>query len=76
MIDDLVAALTRQKLCPTRENKNLLLVYEGETAKAIQTAREYREKGYAAVLMKLEKEKQCYEKFAADNNFSQVLFID
>lgn len=76
MIDDLVAALTRQKMCPARENKNLLLVYEGETAKAIQTAKEYRGKGYSAVLMKLEKEKQCYEKFAEDNNFSQVLFID
>lgn len=76
MIDDLVAALTRQKLCPALENKNLLLVYEGEAAKAIGTAKEYREKGYSAVLMKLEEEKQRYAEFAKDNNFSQVIFID
>lgn len=76
MIDDLVTALTRQKLCPALVNKNLLLVYEGEAAKAIGTAKEYRAKGYSAVLMKLEKEKQRYTEFAKDNNFSQVIFID
>ena len=75
IIDDLVTALTRQKRCPVLENKNLLLVYEGDVKEAISTANEYRAKGYAAVLMKLEKERQCYTTFAEENNFSQVIFL-
>lgn len=75
IIDDLVTALTRQKLCPELENRNLLLVYDGAVSNAINEAAKYRDKGYSAVLMKLEKDRQCYTKFAEENNFSQVIFI-
>lgn len=75
IIDDLVTALTRQKLCPEPENKNLLLVYDCDIQTAISRAKEYRAKGYSAVLMKLEQDKQCYTRFAEENNFSQVIFI-
>ncbi len=75
MIDDLVAALTRQNRCPALENKNLLLVYDGDIANAIKEAKSYRDQGYSTVLMKLEKDKQCYTAFAEENHFSQVRFI-
>ncbi len=75
IIDDLVTALTRQKLCPELENKNILLVYEGDIANAIKEAKAYRDKGYRATLMKLEKDRHSYEKFAGENNFSRVIFI-
>lgn len=75
IIDDLVTALTRQKLCPELENKNILLVYEGDIANAIKEAKTYRDKGYRATLMKLEKDRHSYEKFAGENKFSRVIFI-
>ena len=53
-IDDLVSALTRQKLCPELENKNLLLVYSGSFETAIKEAKKYRAEGYSTVLLKLE----------------------
>lgn len=75
MIDDLVTALTRQKICPALENKNLLLVYAADFGSALAQARKYREQGYYAVLMKQEQSEEQYTKFAADNNFSKVMFI-
>lgn len=75
MIDDLMTALTRQKLCPEPENKNLLLVYQCDIQKAIDEARKYREAGYSTVMMKQEREKGDYESFAKTQNFSKVLFL-
>lgn len=75
IIDDLVSALTRQKLCPELENKNLLLVYSTDFGKAVAKAREYREQGYHAVLMKCEKAKEHYMKFAEENYFSEIIFL-
>lgn len=75
MIDDLMTALTRQKICPEPESKSLLLLYDGDFRSALERAREYREQGYSAVLMKLEQPGERYTRFAADNNFSQVIFI-
>ena len=75
IIDDLVTALTRQNMCPAMENKNLLLVYDCDIANAIKEAKNYREQGYSAVLMKLEKDKQSYTAFAEENHFSQVIFL-
>lgn len=75
MIDDLMTALTRQKLCPEPENKNLLLVYQCDIQKAIETARKYRESGYSTVMMKQEHSKEEYEKFAETQNFAKVLFM-
>lgn len=74
-IDDLVSALTRQKLCPELENKNILLVYTGDFREAVIKAKQYREQGYSAVLMKLEKSKEHYTDFAKENYFSRVIFI-
>lgn len=75
MIDDLMTALTRQKICPEPENKSLLLLYDGDFRSALERARDYREQGYSAVLMKLEQPRERYTRFAADNNFSQVIFV-
>ena len=75
IIDDLVTALTRQNRCPALENKNLLLVYDCDVAAAIKEAKNYREKGYSTVLMKLEKDRQCYTAFAEEHHFSQVIFL-
>lgn len=75
MIDDLVTALTRQKNCPEPENRQLLLLYTKDFGNALARAKEYREQGYSTVLMKQEQPKEQYTKFAADNNFSKVLFL-
>ncbi len=75
IIDDLVSALTRQKLCPELENKNLLLVYSADFGEAVAKARKYREQGYHAVLMKCEKAKEHYTKFAEENYFSEIIFL-
>lgn len=75
MIDDLMTALTRQKLCPEPENKNLLLVYQCDIQKAIEEARNYRDAGYATVMMKQEQIKEDYEEFAKAQNFAKVVFL-
>ena len=75
MIDDLVTALTRQKICPEPENKNILLLYTGDFGSAVAKAKSYREQGCFAVLMRQEQSMEQYEKFAADNNFSEVISI-
>lgn len=75
IIDDLVSALTRQKLCPELENKNLLLVYSADFGEAVAKARKYREQRYHAVLMKCEKAKEHYTKFAEENYFSEIIFL-
>lgn len=75
MIDDLVTALTRQKNCPEPENRQLLLLYTKDFGSALARAKEYRKQGYSTVLMKQEQPKEQYTKFAADNNFSKVIFL-
>ncbi len=75
IIDDLVAALTRQKRCPALENKNILLVYEGDIAAAIIEAKAYREQGYDVVLLKLTQEKKRYTEFAQENGFERIVYI-
>lgn len=75
IIDDLFSALTRQKICPEPENRNLLLVYACDTARAIQEAANYRKDGCHTVMMKKEKDEDAYRAFAKANNFSKVLFI-
>lgn len=76
MIDDLVAALTRQKLCPEPVSKSLLLVYACGREKAIAEAKRCRAEGYAVALVKKEKQEDAYKTFAEENNFSEVLFLD
>lgn len=75
MIDDLVTALTRQRMCPEPDNKNILLLYTGNFGSAVAKAREYREQGYSAVLMRQEQPEEEYRKFAGDNNFSKIIFL-
>lgn len=75
LVDDLVTALTRQKCCPAPENKNILLLYTDDFGSAVAKAKEYREQGYSAVLMKLEQPEEQYRKFADSNNFSKVICI-
>lgn len=75
MIDDLMSALTRQKLCPEPQNKNLLLVYSCSIEKAISEAKAYRMQGYATVMMQQIETCEKYEQFAKGNNFAEVRFI-
>lgn len=76
MIDDLMNAMSRQRICPTPENKNILLVYACDMKKAMDEATTYRKDGYATVMMKQEKDKEAYEQFAKNQNFAKVIFID
>ncbi len=76
IIDDLVTALTRQGLCPVFENKNILLVYSCDIKTAIAKAHKYRTEGYFAVLTKMENVQEAYLRFANENNFSKVIFLD
>ena len=75
VIDDLMNAMTRQKICPSPSNRNLLLVYDCTLQKAIKAAEEYRAQGFSTVLMHQEKDAEMYEKFAKDNNFAQIKFL-
>ena len=76
MIDDLVASLTRQKLCTEPVNRTVLLVYSCDIKTAIIEAKSYRTEGYSTILIKMEAEKEAYMRFADENNFSKVLFLD
>ncbi len=76
MIDELVTALTRQKRCPVSATKNILLLYNSAFCEALECAKAYREQGYAAVLMKKEHSEEHYKKFAADNHFSEIVYVD
>ncbi len=75
LIDDLMTALTRQKICPESENKNILLLYTENFSDALAKTREYRDQGYSTALMKLEQPKEQYMEFARDNNFSKVIVL-
>jgi ATP phosphoribosyltransferase regulatory subunit len=74
-IDDLVSALTRQKMCPEMDNRNVLLVYSCDIALAIKKAKEYRENGFNTVLLKQEESKEHYNDFAIENNIPKVVYI-
>jgi len=76
IIDDLVTALTRQKCCPKLEEKKLLLVYSCDVGTAIEKAKSYRADGYAAVMLHMEKDKADYQRFAEENNFLKVLYLE
>jgi ATP phosphoribosyltransferase regulatory subunit len=74
-VDDLVSALTRQKMCPELENKNVLIVYSGDIKSAIGEAKKYRNEGFNTALIKLAGSKEHYNDFAAENNIGKVIFI-
>ncbi len=74
-IDDLLTTLTRQKICPQPENKNLLIVYSDDIYAAIREAKNCREDGYSTVMMKKETFNEKYNEFAEANNFVKVIFM-
>lgn len=73
IIDDLMTAMQRQNICPEPENKNILVLYKSDLKQGLSTAMEYRKNGYAATLMKIEKDMDYYETFAADNNYVKIV---
>lgn len=75
LIDDLMNAMSRQKISVLPENKNLLLVYDCDIQKAITSARDYRKQGYCTVMMTQEKSREEYQEYAKNNNFARVIFI-
>lgn len=67
VIDDLVAALARQKVaCTLPQNHVLFLYHDSQTAEAIKKAEEYRKQGYQVAMMKKtdEKEMEDYVSYA------------
>ncbi len=74
-VDDLVTALTRQKICPEIENRNVLIVYSCDIREAIAKAKKYREQGFNTTLIKANEDNSKYEDFAKENNISKVEFI-
>lgn len=76
IIDDLMNAMTRQKICPSPENRNLLLVYSCPLERAIDEVSKYRAQGFSTVLMHQDKARSDYEQFAQNNNFAQIKFLD
>jgi ATP phosphoribosyltransferase regulatory subunit len=74
-VDDLVTALTRQKICPKIENRNVLIVYSCDIREAIAKAKKYREQGFNTTLIKANEDNSKYEDFAKENNISKVEFI-
>lgn len=75
VIDDLVAALTRQKIALSVENNHVLLLYSSENVStAIIKAEEYRAEGYLIAMMKKNAEKQFddYVAYAKSNHYQAV----
>lgn len=78
IVDDLMAALSSQKLSIEIEEKNTLIVYEKELLKdALEKANALRNKGYYVELMQRysDKEKKDYDNFAKYNNITEVIFL-
>lgn len=75
IIDDLMAAMQRQKICPEPENKNVLVLYQTDFKQGLATAFDYRKKGYATTLMKMEKDMESYQEFAANNHYIKVVSV-
>lgn len=75
MIDDLMAAMQRQQICPEPENKNILVLYQEDFQKGLAAVMEYRQKGYAATLMKKKEDMISYETFARNNHYVEVITI-
>lgn len=73
LVDDLMTAMQRQKICPVPENKNILVLYKNDYSKALSVARDYRKNGYAVTLMFEEKDKENYEIFAKEHHFMKIV---
>ena len=76
IIDDLVAAVTRQKIALNIENKNVLLIYGNEVSlkTAVAKAKELRTEGLSVTLMKNNDTQSMkdYMRFAENNYISRV----
>ncbi len=78
VIDQLMAALSRQKIEILFEKQTLLIVYESQgRTEAIRHAKELRENGRAVelILRDAKKSKDDYLAYAARNNITEVRFI-
>ena len=78
VVDDLLIALSRQKIKTDIYHNSILLVYTPETyADALTKAKALRVEGSAVemVLLRADKLKEDYEAFAAKNMHKEVLFI-
>lgn len=75
VIDDLVAALSRQKVSVSLENNHVLLLYSAENVSAaIKKTEEYRKEGYMVAMMKKSAGKQfdAYVAYAKNNHYQAV----
>lgn len=78
IVDDLMVALSSQKIAIHCEDAGVLMVYEKARRKeAILKAKELRKAGSFVELMEKaeDKSKEAYEAFAKENRMAQVLFV-
>lgn len=78
VIDQLMAALSRQKIEIPLEKQTLLIVYEPQgRSEAIHHARELRENGHAVelILRDTKKSKEDYLAYANRNRITEVCFV-
>lgn len=76
VIDDLVAALNRQKVEIKLDNKNVLLVYDKKNFKmAAEKADTLRVDGYRVAIIQNNKSKEDFAKFAGYNHISSVFYL-
>ncbi|MBQ7065962.1 MAG: ATP phosphoribosyltransferase regulatory subunit [Lachnospiraceae bacterium] len=78
IVDDLMIALSSQKIAPECEPEGTLIVYEKSNLKdAIVKAKELRKNGTIAELMEkaTDKSKEDYEAFATNNQIKEVVFL-
>ncbi len=79
VVDQLMAALSRQKICIPVENHGELIVYTKETKKkAILTAKEQRKAGIPVELIQKsdDRSKEDYESYAKRNRIASITFME
>lgn len=74
-VDDFLNALRRQQLTPVLATEKVLLVFTDES-KAINKAKELRNKNIPVALVKKDKGEEYFKAYALENNFKEIIFVD
>jgi len=76
VIDDLMTALSSQKIKVSVAESNALIVYEKENfSQALEKAIELRESGLYVELIPKDKSQEKYMAFARQNRYSKIFFV-
>lgn len=79
VVDDVLEALSRQNIEVNIQNNDTLIVYSDATfSDALKKSRELREKGICVTLLSYSqgKEPEIYKKYAENNHFFRILFME